>query len=81
MQSAHASACFVRIGRCCLGSIFGSILGHYTLFWSPWEPTGPPNRYLFFSYDFEGPGRIAQGGEQGGGGGGFESIWEDLGGS
>ena len=26
MQSVHACACFVRIGRCCLGSILGTIL-------------------------------------------------------
>ena len=26
MQSVHAGACFVRVGRCCLGSILGSIL-------------------------------------------------------
>ncbi len=32
MQSVHAGACFVRVGRCCLGSILGSIL------WLFWEP-------------------------------------------
>ena len=26
MQSDHACACFVRVGRCCLGSVLGSIL-------------------------------------------------------
>ena len=27
MQSAHAGACFVRVGRCGLDSILGSVLG------------------------------------------------------
>ena len=31
MQSVHACACFVRIGRCCLGSILESF----------WEPSSP----------------------------------------
>ena len=34
MQSVHAGACFVRVGRCCLGSILGSILESF------WEPGG-----------------------------------------
>ena len=34
MQSVHACACFVRVGRCCLGSILGSILESF------WEPGG-----------------------------------------
>ena len=40
MQSAHASACFVRIGRCCLGSIFGSILESFR------EPSSPLYSFL-----------------------------------
>ncbi len=35
MQSIHACACFVRFGRCCLGSIFDSILESF------WEPSSP----------------------------------------
>ncbi len=34
MQSDHACACFVRVGRWCLGSILGSILESF------WEPRG-----------------------------------------
>ena len=49
------------------GVILGAKCATILLFGSPWEPTGPPNRYLFFSSDFEGPGRNAQEGEQGGG--------------
>ncbi len=33
MQSDHACACFVRVGRCRLGSILGSILESF------WEPS------------------------------------------
>ena len=33
--SAHAGACFVRVGRCRLGSILGSILES---FWGPSSP-------------------------------------------
>ena len=35
MQSVNACACFVRTGRCCLGSLLGSILGSF------WEPSSP----------------------------------------
>ena len=35
MRSAHAGACFVRVGSCRLGSVLGSILGAF------WEPRSP----------------------------------------
>ena len=35
MRSAHAGACFVRVGSCRLGSVLGSILGAF------WEPGSP----------------------------------------
>ncbi len=35
MQSAHAGACFVRVGSCRPGSVVGSILGAF------WEPKSP----------------------------------------
>ena len=35
MQSAHAGACFVRVGSCRPGSVLGSILGAF------WEPKSP----------------------------------------
>ncbi len=40
MQSDHACACFVRIGRCCLGSILGSIWESF------WEPSSPLYSFL-----------------------------------
>ncbi len=40
MQSAHACACFVRVGRCGLDSILGSILGSF------WEPSSPLYSFL-----------------------------------
>ncbi len=40
MQSAHAGACFVRVGRCRLGSILGSILESF------WEPSSPLYSFL-----------------------------------
>ncbi len=35
MQSVHAGTCFVRVGRCRLGSILTSMLGSF------WEPSPP----------------------------------------
>ena len=40
MQSVHACACFVRIGRCCLGSILGSIWESF------WEASSPLYSFL-----------------------------------
>ena len=40
MRSVHAGACFVRIGRCCLGSILDSILESF------WEPSSPLYSFL-----------------------------------
>ena len=40
MQSAHAGACFVRVGSCRLGTILGSILGAF------WEPRSPLYSFL-----------------------------------
>ena len=40
MQSDHACACFVRVGRCRLGSILGSILESF------WEPSSPLYSFL-----------------------------------
>ncbi len=39
MRSAHAGACFVRVGRCRVGSILGSILES---FWHGWPPFWRP---------------------------------------
>ena len=40
MQSDRACACFVRVGRCRLGSILGSILESF------WEPSSPLYSFL-----------------------------------
>ena len=40
MQSDNACACFVRVGRCCLGSIWGSIWGYFL------EPSSPLYSFL-----------------------------------
>ena len=53
MQSVDACACFVRVGRCCLGSILGSILESF------WEPGGP-------LYSFGGPSGAILGVKSGG---------------
>jgi hypothetical protein len=40
MQSVHAGACFVRVGRCRFGSFLGSILESF------WEPSSPLYSFL-----------------------------------
>ena len=50
IQSDHASACFVRVGRCRLGSILGSILESF------WEPSS-----LLYSFSVA---RVAETGSQ-----------------